>query len=113
MLKGLREDDIAVLAQAYPVLSKVITQCLLTRTKHKTSPVDLVIIICNNLILGNFHHITMVCRKVLTKIKGTKLEYTPVKWPARRPDTEIKFIIIIKNVDDKVIHFEFRRGPLC
>ena len=57
----------------------------------------------------------MVYRKVLTKIKSTKLEYTPVKWPARRPDTEIKFIIIIKNVDDKVIkviHFEFRRGPL-
>ena len=79
----------------------------------QTSPVDLVIIICNNLILGNFHHITMVYKKVLTKIKGTKLEYTPVKWPARRPDTEIKFIIIIKNVDDKVIHFEFRRGPLC
>ena len=66
----------------------------------QTSPVYLIIIICNNLILGKFHHITMVYRKVLTKIKSTTLDYTS------------KMENVMKNVDDKVINFEVSRGHL-
>ena len=45
------------------------------KTSTGTRQNRIIIIYSNNLLLGNFHHITVVFRKVLTYIKSTKLDY--------------------------------------